>query len=112
MALERDHQEVLSPKIKRALLMNVLPSSVQTRVMEHLDRLKTYKEVRDKVVSLCHITDDADIGNIDDANSPPQISGRAGGKMRTLDGMSRKLSLQLARTSKAWRTCAATCAAE
>jgi len=43
LALERDHQEQLSPKIKRALLMNVLPSSVQTRVMEHLDRLKTYK---------------------------------------------------------------------
>ena len=71
LALERDHQEVLSPKIKRALLMNVLPSSVQTRVMEHLDRLKTYKEVWHKVVSLCHNTDDADIGNIDDANNPP-----------------------------------------
>ena len=50
--------------------MNVLPSSVQTRVMEHLDRLKTYKEVRDKVVSLCHNADDADIGNVDDANDP------------------------------------------
>ena len=71
LALERDHQEQLSPKIKRALLMNVLASSVQTRVMEHLDRLKTYKEVRDKVVSLCHNTDDADIGNVNDANDPP-----------------------------------------
>ena len=74
LALERDHQEQLSPKIKRALLMNVLPSSVQTRVMEHLDRLKTYKEVRDKVVSLCHNTDDADIGNVHDANdSSPDL---------------------------------------
>ena len=50
--------------------MNVLPPPIQTRIMEHLDRLKTYKEVRDKVVSLCHNIDDADIGNIDDANQP------------------------------------------
>ena len=36
--------------------------------MEHLDRLKTYKEVRETVVTLCHNIDDADIGNVDDAN--------------------------------------------
>ena len=41
LQLERDHQEVLSPKIKRAFLMNVLPASIQSRIMEHLDRLKT-----------------------------------------------------------------------
>ena len=51
--------------------MNVLPTSIQTRIMEHLDRLKTYKEVRDKVVSLCHNIDDADIGNIEDVNQSP-----------------------------------------
>ena len=39
LQLERDHQETLSPKIKRAILMNVLPTSVQPRVMEHLGRL-------------------------------------------------------------------------
>ena len=50
--------------------MNVLPNSIQTRVVEHLDRLKTYKEVRGKVVSLCHNLDDADIGNVDDATIP------------------------------------------
>ena len=70
LALEREHQEVLSPINKRAFLMNVLPPTIQTRIMEHLDRLKTYKEVRDKVVSLCHNIDDADIGNIDDTNQP------------------------------------------
>ena len=71
LSLERDHQEQFSPKIKRALLMNVLPTSVQTRIMEHLDRLKTYKEVREKIVTLCHNVDDADIGNVD-ANDAPQ----------------------------------------
>ena len=53
LSLEHDHKEVLSPKIRRALLMNVLPSWMQNRVMEHLDRLKTYGEVREKVVALC-----------------------------------------------------------
>ena len=39
LALERDHKETLSPKVRRALLMNILPASMQSRVMEHLDRL-------------------------------------------------------------------------
>ena len=67
MQLERDHNEVFSEKIKRAFLMNVLPSNLQSKLMEHLDRFKTYKEVRDKVTSLCASADDrdADIGNID-----------------------------------------------
>ena len=53
LALEKDHKEILSPKIRRALLMNILPSAMQNRVLEHLDRLKTYVEVREKVVALC-----------------------------------------------------------
>ena len=57
--------------------MNVLPSSMQSRVMEHLDRLKTYKEVRDKVVSLCNnVEDTADIGNVDDSSPPTRPMGR------------------------------------
>ena len=48
LALERDHKESLSPKVRRALLMNILPTSMQSRVMEHLDRLKTYGEVRER----------------------------------------------------------------
>ena len=46
MALHRDHKEELNPKIKRALLMNILPSVMQQRVMEHLDRLKTYRPTK------------------------------------------------------------------
>ena len=72
LALARDHQEVLSEKIRRALLMNVLLASMQSRIMEHMDRLKTYKEVRDKVVALSRNSEDAaDIGNLDDANDTP-----------------------------------------
>ena len=52
LALERDHQETLSPKIKRALLMDGLPTAMQPRVMEHLDRLKTYSAVRGKNATL------------------------------------------------------------
>ena len=48
--------------------MNALPTSVQTRVMEHLDSLKTYKEAREKVVAICHNIEEAYIGNVDDAN--------------------------------------------
>ena len=51
--------------------MNVLPSSMQSRIMEHLDRLKTYKKVKDKAVSLCNNVEDTDIGNIDDASPQP-----------------------------------------
>ena len=46
LALERDHQETLSSKIKRAVLMDVLPTSVQPRVMEHLDRLNVQRGTR------------------------------------------------------------------
>ena len=72
LALARDDQEVLSEKIRRALLMNVLPASMQSRIMEHMGRLRTYKEIRDKVVTLSRNNEDtADIGNLDDANYPP-----------------------------------------
>ena len=52
LSLERDHNEKLSPKIRRAFLLNILPASLQSRLMEHLDRLTDYKEVRHKIVSL------------------------------------------------------------
>ena len=75
LQLQRDHHEDLSEKVKRAFLMNVLPSSLQSKVMEHLDRLKTYKEVRDKVISLCHNLEETDIGSMDD--SSPLAGGYA-----------------------------------
>jgi hypothetical protein len=39
LALERDHNERLSPKVRRALLLNILPNALQSRLLEHLDRL-------------------------------------------------------------------------
>ena len=66
LASERDHKETLSPKVRRALLMNVLPAAMQGRIMERLDRLKTYAEVREKIITLCQSSiDEADIGNVD-----------------------------------------------
>ena len=53
LALERDHKEELSPKIRTALLMNVLPPWMQNRILEHLDRLETHAEVMETVVALC-----------------------------------------------------------
>ena len=52
LALERDHNEKLSPKIRRALLLNILPKALQSRILEHLDRLPDYTQVFEKVVSL------------------------------------------------------------
>ena len=56
--------------------------------MEHLDRLKTYKEVRDKVVSLCSTVEDTDIGGVDES-SPRKTSGRDGGWTTTTVGTNR-----------------------
>ena len=52
LSLERDHEERLSPKIRRALLLNILPATLQSRLLEHLDRRVDYAQVREKVVSL------------------------------------------------------------
>ena len=52
LSLERDHSEKLSANIRRALLLNILPSAFQARILEHLDRLTDYAQVREKVVSL------------------------------------------------------------
>lgn len=50
--LARGHKEVLSDKMRMALLISILPTSRQECIMEHLDRLTTYNEVHDKVVSV------------------------------------------------------------
>ena len=60
LSLERDHAEKLSPKIRRALLLNILPSTLQSRILEHLDRLVDYAQVREKVVSLVHMQRNSD----------------------------------------------------
>ena len=109
LALERDRQEVLSSKTKRAFLMIVLPPTIQTRTMEHLDRLKTYKEVRDKVVSICHniwTRRHREHRRCQPASLLPKTSGKVGGKVITSDGKSLSqpktyLSRAARRTSRA-----------
>ena len=50
--LSRDHKKVLSEKLRTALMISILPQSLQEPVAEHLDRLTTYHEVYDKIVGL------------------------------------------------------------
>ena len=42
----------VEPKLRRPLLLNILPTAMQPRLLEHLDRLVGYAQVREKVVSL------------------------------------------------------------
>ena len=52
-----------------AMLMNILPASMESKIREHLDRLKTYKDVKEKIVTLAHnLVGSADIGNVDNPN--------------------------------------------
>ena len=67
--LSRDHNERLGDNIQRAMLMNILPVTMQSRIREHLDRLKTYKDSREKIVSLSHsLAGLTDIGNLDNTS--------------------------------------------
>ena len=50
--LARDHKEVLSEKLRTALMVSILPQTLQERVAEHLDRLTTYNEVHSKIIGL------------------------------------------------------------
>ena len=60
LTLVRDQNEIVSPKIRRALLLNILPQEIHERVFEHLDRLKDYQTVREKVISLVQAKPNAD----------------------------------------------------
>ena len=54
-------------QIRRALLLNILPVTIQSRVYEHLDWLTTYEKVREKVTSLVQVgkgPGDVDCGNL------------------------------------------------
>ena len=51
-SLTKDHGVKLDAKLLRAFLMNILPAWMYGKILEHLDRLPTYAEVREKVISL------------------------------------------------------------
>ena len=66
--LARDHKEVLSDKLRIALLISILPNGLQERVMEHLDRLATYIEVHDKLTSLVQSSTRYNVGDAMDCS--------------------------------------------
>ena len=51
-SLTKDHGINLDPKLLRALLMNIMPKWMSDKILEHLDRLPLYGEVREKIISL------------------------------------------------------------
>ena len=48
----RDHKEVLSEKLRTALMISILPQTLQERAVEHFDRLTTYNDVHAKIIGL------------------------------------------------------------
>ena len=99
--LARDHKEVLSEKMRVALLVKILPNALQERVNEHLDRLTTYTDVHAKIINLaqssskynvndamdCSAVDDYDDESYDDADVNALARGErshCGGKGRYL----------------------------
>ena len=52
LSLSTDHDVKLQPKLLRAFLINILPKAMMDKIMEHLDRLLDYKDVREKAISL------------------------------------------------------------
>ena len=54
--LTKDHSITLDTKLLRAFLTNILPQWMHAKIIEHLDRLPTYVDIREKVVSLSQQT--------------------------------------------------------
>ena len=68
-ALSRDHKEVLTEKLRIAFMLKILPTSLQERIAEHLDRLTTYNEVHDKIVSLVQSSSRYNLGDAMDCSA-------------------------------------------
>ena len=47
-ALTKDHAITLDAKLLRAFLMNIMPKWMYDKIVEHLDRLHTYVQVRER----------------------------------------------------------------
>ena len=67
--LTKDHQIILDPKLLRAFLTNILPNWMYSKIIEHLDRLPTYVDIREKVVSLSQQTQSG--GDVNAVESQP-----------------------------------------
>ena len=51
-ALQRDYKETVSDMMKIGILVHMMPEDLQDHVLQHADRLREYKLVKEKVVSL------------------------------------------------------------
>jgi hypothetical protein len=47
--LEKDHGEKLSPNMKKAVLLSMLPNDIQDLIYQNAEATKTYEETRDRV---------------------------------------------------------------
>jgi hypothetical protein len=47
--LEKDHNEKLSPNMKKAVLLSMLPSDLQDMIYQNTNAEQSYEEIRDKV---------------------------------------------------------------
>ena len=50
--LERDYKEKMSDMAKIGILISMAPDDLQDTILQHADRLKDYKLVKEKVVGL------------------------------------------------------------
>ena len=75
---------MLSEELKIGFLLKVLPAALAEKVVEQLDRLKSYREVHDKVVSLVQssskymLSDEMDCSQLD--ATVPRDGGVWGGR--------------------------------
>ena len=51
-ALQRDYKETVSDMMKIGILIHMMPEDLQDHVLQHADRLREYKLVKEKVVNL------------------------------------------------------------
>ena len=51
-ALQRDYKETVSDMMKIGIIIHMMPDDLQDHVLQHADRLREYKFVKEKVVSL------------------------------------------------------------
>ena len=54
-AMERDHSENFSPKMRRCLLLSILPKWLREKILEHVDRLENYGQLRAQIVRLVQV---------------------------------------------------------
>ena len=55
LAMDRDHKQKFSPKMRRRLVLSIFPQGLRDRLFEHVDRLVDYAQLREEIVSLVQV---------------------------------------------------------